>query len=175
MNFFKHLKTVTRHRRLVRRLCFKCGLYRQGLMHDLSKFSRAEFKPGVKFYQGNRSPQAKEREELGFSAAWLHHKGRNKHHAEYWTDSGGVGAMTPVEMPPKYLAEMVCDRVAASKIYKGKDYTSASPLQYFSDRRDSVVMHPKTAETLERFLTMLKDEGEEKTFKELKKFVKESK
>lgn len=144
-------------------------------MHDLSKFSRAEFKPGVKFYQGNRSPQAKEREELGFSAAWLHHKGRNKHHAEYWTDSGGVGAMTPVEMPPKYLAEMVCDRVAASKIYKGKDYTSASPLEYFQNRRDSVVMHPKTAETLERFLIMLKDEGEEKTFKELKKFVKESK
>ena len=123
MNFFKHLKTVIRHRRAVRKLCFKCGLIRQGLTHDLSKFSRAEFKAGVKYYQGNRSPQAKEREVLGFSAAWLHHKGRNKHHAEYWTDSGGVGAMSPVVMPAKYFAEMVCDRIAASKIYKGKNYS----------------------------------------------------
>lgn len=175
MNFFKHLKTVIRHRRAVRKLCFKCGLIHQGLTHDLSKFSRAEFKAGVKYYQGNRSPQAKEREVLGFSAAWLHHKGRNKHHAEYWTDSGGVGAMTPVEMPAKYLAEMVCDRIAASKIYKGKSYNDGCPLEYFQSRRDRVVMHPATSEKLEYFLTMIKDEGEKKTLNELKKFVKENK
>ena len=82
MNFFKHLSTVTRHRRAVRKLCFKCGLIRQGLMHDLSKFSRAEFWAGVKYFQGYRRPQAEERERLGYSAAWLHHKGRNKHHFE---------------------------------------------------------------------------------------------
>lgn len=174
MNFFRHLKTVIRHRRIVRKLCFKCGLIWQGLTHDLSKFSRAEFRAGVKYYQGNRSPQAKEREELGFSAAWLHHKGRNKHHAEYWTDSGGVGAMSPVKMPPRYLAEMVCDRVAASKVYKGNNYHDGCPLEYFEDRKGRVVMHSETAEMLEYFLTMLKDEGEEKTFKELKKFVKEN-
>ncbi|MDE7214709.1 MAG: catalase, partial [Clostridia bacterium] len=86
MNFFKHLATVTRHRRTVRRLCFKCGLIKQGLAHDLSKFSPAEFWAGVKYYQGNRSPQAREREVIGYSAAWLHHKGKNKHHFEYWTD-----------------------------------------------------------------------------------------
>ncbi len=175
MNFFKHLKTVTRHRREVRKLCFKCGLIRQGLTHDLSKFSRAEFKAGVKYYQGYRSPQAKEREVLGYSAAWLHHKGRNKHHAEYWTDSGGVGAISPVAMPPRYLAEMVCDRIAASKIYKGENYHDGCPLEYFEERKGRVVMHPKTAEKLEYFLTMLKDEGEKKTLKELKKFVKENK
>jgi hypothetical protein len=174
MNFFRHLKTVIRHRRIVRKLCFKCGLIWQGLTHDLSKFSRAEFRAGVKYYQGNRSPQAKEREELGFSAAWLHHKGRNKHHAEYWTDSGGVGAMSPVKMPPRYLAEMVCDRVAASKVYKGNNYHDGCPLEYFEARKGRVVMHSETAEMLEYFLTMLKDEGEEKTFKELKKFVKEN-
>ncbi len=171
MNFFKHLKTVTRHRRAVRKLCFKCGLIRQGLMHDLSKFSRAEFRAGVKYYQGNRSPQAKEREELGFSAAWLHHKGRNKHHFEYWTDSG-AGGIRPVEMPKKYFAEMVCDRIAASKVYKGKEYNEGCPLEYFLSRKDSAVMHPKTAENLEYFLTMLKNEGEDKTLKALKKFVK---
>ena len=175
MNFFKHLKTVTRHRREVRKLCFKCGLIRQGLTHDLSKFCRAEFKAGVKYYQGNRSPQAREREVLGYSAAWLHHKGKNKHHFEYWTDNGLCGGVVPVEMPPKYFAEMVCDRIAASKIYKGKDYTDVCPWEYFESRKDGVFMHPQTAERLEYFLTMLKDEGEEKTLKELKKFVKENK
>ncbi|MDE6667666.1 MAG: catalase [Clostridia bacterium] len=175
MKFFKHLKTVTRHRREVRKLCFKCGLIRQGLTHDLSKFSRAEFRAGVKYYQGNRSPQAREREVLGYSAAWLHHKGKNKHHFEYWTDNGLCGGVVTVEMPPKYFAEMVCDRIAASKIYKGKDYNDACPWEYFEGRKDGVFMHPNTSERLECFLTMLKDEGEEKTLKELKKYVKENK
>ncbi len=163
-----------RHRRAVRKLCFKAGLYRRGLLHDLSKYSPSEFWAGVKFYQGFRSPQAREREVLGYSAAWLHHKGRNKHHFEYWTDFAD-GRRTYVEMPPVYFAEMVCDRVAASKIYLKDKYTDASPLDYFLTRTDRDGMHPNTRERLEYFLTMLKDEGEEHTFKELKKFVKEGK
>ena len=82
--------------------------------------------------------------------------------------------MSPVVMPAKYFAEMVCDRIAASKIYKGKNYNDGCPLEYFHCRLDSVVMHPATAERLKYFLMMLKDEGEEKTLKELKKFVKEN-
>ena len=84
--FFGHLKTVTKHRRMVRKLCFKCGLYWQGLTHDLSKYSPTEFWNGVKFYTGTKSPHLGEREKYGYSKAWLHHKGRNKHHAEYWQD-----------------------------------------------------------------------------------------
>lgn len=173
MKFFKHLSTVIRHRRQVRKLCFKCGLYRQGLVHDLSKFSPAEFNAGVKYYQGYRSPQAKEREELGYSAAWLHHKGRNKHHFEYWTDFSDDKRVF-VEMPARYLAEMICDRVAASKVYLKEKYTQASPLEYYLAKTDREGMNSKTAEKLEYFLTMLKDKGEKETFKELKKFVKES-
>lgn len=86
MHVFKHFFTVTRHRHAVMRNCFKVGLVWQGLCHDLSKYSPSEFWAGAKYYQGNRSPQAKEREVLGYSPAWLHHKGRNKHHFEYWTD-----------------------------------------------------------------------------------------
>ncbi|MCI8370731.1 MAG: catalase [Clostridia bacterium] len=173
MKFFKHLATVARHRRLVRKLCFKCGLYLQGLLHDISKFSLAEFNAGVKYYQGYRSPQAKEREELGYSAAWLHHKGRNKHHFEYWTDFAD-GERVFVEMPARYLAEMICDRVAASKVYLKDKYTDESPLQYFLNKTDRAGMNEKTAEKLEYFLTMLKDEGEKYTFKQLKKYVKEN-
>ncbi len=174
MNFFKHLATVRRHRKAVRKLCFKVGLIRQGLTHDLSKYSKAEFQPGVKYYQGYRSPQAKEREICGYSAAWLHHKGRNKHHFEYWTDFAD-GKKVYVDMPPQYFAEMVCDRVAASKIYLGAKYTNASPLEYFESKTDIQGMNRQTAERLKYYLTMIKDEGEEKTFKALKKYVKDSK
>lgn len=173
MNFFKHLATVTRHRRTVRKLCFKCGLIKQGLTHDLSKFSPAEFRAGVKYYQGNRSPQAKEREVLGYSAAWLHHKGKNKHHFEYWTDYAN-GKKVYVEMPPKYLAEMICDRIAASKTYLKDGYDKSFPLKYLEEHTDKEGMNPNTYAALRNFLTILKEEGEGEMFKQLKKFVKES-
>lgn len=175
MRFFKHLRTVIRHRREVRRNCFKVGLIRRGLLHDLSKFSPSEFIAGVKYYQGTRSPQAREREILGYSAAWLHHKGRNKHHFEYWTDVDAHGNIVAVDMPPVYFAEMVCDRIAASKVYKGKDYNDACALEYFLGRKDNCNMNAKTAERLEYFLTLLKVKGEKVMFAELKNYVKQGK
>ena len=175
MHFFRHLHTVCRHRRLVRRNCFKAGLIWQGLTHDLSKFSPREFIAGAKYYQGNRSPQARERELFGYSAAWLHHKGRNKHHFEYWTDVNASGRIVCVEMPPKYLAEMICDRIAASKVYKGKDYNDGCPLQYFLDRKENAQINEKTAERLEYFLTLLAQQGEKAMFAQLKSYVKENK
>ena len=155
--------------------CFKVGLFWQGLCHDISKYSPVEFWRGAKYFQGNRSPQAKERELFGYSAAWLHHKGRNKHHFEYWTDSDANGNTVAVKMPAKYLAEMVCDRIAASKIYLKKDYTNSSPLNYFYSKNDMHLMHPQTAQDLERFLLFLAEKGEKYTFKRLKKYVKDYK
>ena len=155
--------------------CFKVGLYRQGLLHDLSKYSWTEFHIGAKYYQGTRSPNNEEREETGLSTAWLHHKGRNKHHFEYWTDVDKSGSIIPIDMPPKYFAEMVCDRVAASKVYKGKNYTDACPLEYFMGRKENIFMHPETAKRLEYFLKLLADKGEKALFSELKDYVKKNK
>lgn len=174
MHIFRHFLTVVKHRRAVRRLCFECGLFYQGLTHDLSKFSPKEFWAGAKYFQGNRSPQAREREVLGYSAAWLHHKGRNRHHFEYWTDFAD-GRRVYVKMPAKYLAEMICDRVAASKIYLKDKYTDAAPLEYLETRTDRDGMNPETYEALHYFLTMLKDRGEKQTFTQLKKYVKQNK
>lgn len=167
---WKHFKTITYHKYLVAKGCFAVGLYKQGLLHDLSKYSPWEFFIGVKYYQGNRSPNNAEREQQGFSSAWLHHKGRNKHHYEYWTDyneeQGGTAA---VPMPDRYIAEMVMDRIAASKVYKGGDYTDASPLEYYLQGKDKIPIHPKTAAVLERILRMLAKEGEEKTFRYIRR------
>lgn len=80
MRAIEHFKTITHHRHLVQQYCFRLGLYYQGLTHDLSKYSPSEFWRGVKYYQGYRSPNDAERRENGVSLAWLHHKGRNRHH-----------------------------------------------------------------------------------------------
>ena len=135
-NVWKHFKTITHHRRLVRHGCFRVGLYWQGLTHDLSKYSPIEFWTGVRYYQGNRSPNTAEREAKGYSEAWMHHKGRNKHHFEYWTDiNPATRRYEPVEMPRRYLAEMVMDRIAACKTYQGAAYTDGSPLAYLERAR----------------------------------------
>lgn len=165
---WKHFKTVTYHKYLVAKGCFKVGLYRQGLAHDLSKYSPSEFLVGVRYFQGTRSPNDAEREELGYSSAWLHHKGRNKHHYEYWVDyskNAKPGEMIPVPMPDRYIAEMIMDRIAACKIYKGSDYTDAAPLEYLLKSKNPNTMHEYTRSVLERMLRLLAEEGEEKTFR----------
>ncbi len=172
MKFFQHLSTVNRHRRLVRQGCFRVGLYWQGLTHDLSKYSPGEFLVGARFWQGNRSPNAAEREVKGYSEAWMHHKGRNRHHYEYWTDMSPVTrCYESVPMPRKYLAEMVMDRRAACMTYQREKYTNASPLNYFLGSRERELMHPQTRQELEYLLTMLARQGEKDTFRYLKYHV----
>ncbi len=174
-NAWKHFCTITHHRMLVAKCCFKVGLYWQGLVHDLSKYSPTEFKVGVKYYQGTRSPNNAEREDIGYSTAWLHHKGRNKHHYEYWIDYNTKGELptedilVPVPMPDRYIAEMIMDRIAACKIYGGKSYKDSDPLDYFMKGYERAPMHEYTKTTLCRYLTMLAEKGEIETFKAIKK------
>ena len=169
MKVWKHFKTITTHKLIVMGGCFKVGLYKQGLLHDLSKYTPEEFRVGIRYYQGNRSPNAAERLDKGYSEAWMHHKGRNKHHAEYWTDlSMETKRYEPVPMPRKYLVEMVMDRRAACIVYEGKNYTPASALNYYLRSRERDIMHPNTQRELEYVLTMLAQEGEKKTFRYLR-------
>lgn len=176
-NAWRHFGTINRHKWEVMKNCFRVGLYRQGLLHDLSKYSPTEFLVGVRYYQGKRSPNGAEREERGYSSAWLHHKGRNKHHFEYWVDfsTSFEEGMSGVEMPLRYLIEMVMDRIAASKVYEKGNYTDASAWNYYAKTKDEIIMHPKTRAKLEKLLKMLKDEGETRTFCYIKKVLKEEK
>lgn len=169
-NAWKHFKTITYHKYLVAKGCFRIGLYKQGILHDLSKYSPSEFLVGARYYQGNRSPNNAEREEKGYSSAWLHHKGRNKHHYEYWLDyqSGVEAKIVPVPMPDKYIAEMIMDRIAASKVYRGKEYTDKDPLEYYLLGKGSGLLHPDTAEKMEQMLIMLAQKGEAETFRYIK-------
>ncbi len=161
----EHFKTITHHRHLVMKGCFAVGLYKQGLLHDLSKYSWVEFRVGAKYYQGDKSPNNAEREDTGVSLAWLHHKGRNKHHFEYWIDYGmdEHHSMTGMEMPVNYVVEMYCDRVAACKNYQKEKYTDSSALEYYNLGKGKYMMHPNTAALLEEMLVYLKDHGEKET------------
>ena len=173
MKWLKHLKTINHHKWLVMKLCFKLGMYRQGILHDLSKYSPSEFLVGAKYYQGYRSPNDAEREDKGYSSAWLHHKGRNKHHLEYWIDYGldEGHKMTGMKMPTKYVVEMFCDRIAASKNYRGDKYVDSDAYDYYEKSKSHYIIHKETAELLESLLVMLKEKGENQTFDYIRKNI----
>lgn len=165
MQAWKHFCTITRHRHQVIRCCFRAGIGWQGLGHDLSKYSPSEFWTSARHYQGNRSPNDRERELYGYSRSWLHHKGRNKHHHEYWTDYSKVSRVVePVKMPLKYVIEMFCDRIAACKTYQGTAYTDSKPLEYYQWGKGRHLMHPETGDFLEKLLILLAREGEDAAF-----------
>lgn len=146
------------------RLCFKAGIGFQGLFHDLSKYSPTEFIPGCKYYTGKESPNNGERRSKGYSLAWMHHKGRNKHHFEFWYDyEMETKKIVPMPMPDRYIKEMFCDRVAASKTYGGANYTQQAPLLYLTKSTAHEKMAPETYQKLLYLLTMLSEKGEKET------------
>ena len=140
--FWGHLSTINHHKILVTKLCFRCHLY----------------------YQGFRSPINREKEVKGYSLGWLHHKGRNRHHWEYWLDNGNVkNGVIAIEMPVNYVVEMICDRIAASMTYQKENYTDASALEYFLNGYDRVMMHPNTKALTQHILEYLRDHGLDQT------------
>ena len=143
--YLKHLKTICKHKWYVFKECAACGLIWQGIIHDLSKFGITEFVSSARYFQGNRSPIEAEKEATGYSLAWLHHKGHNKHHWEYWTDfneakPNGDGTFTiickAVKMPYDRIIEMFCDFVGAGKAYSKEAWTVHTPLEYWKKNRN---------------------------------------
>lgn len=157
------------------RHCFRIGLYRQGLLHDMSKYMPSELLMGFIYYDdGKSSPNNGERREKGYSYAWMHHKGRNRHHFEYWTDyalhpADSKCPLQAVQMPRRYVAEMLMDRISASKNYNKDSYTQHHPLSYFEHGRSHYLLHPQTEKELHGMLRILDERGEE----ELMRFVRD--
>ena len=144
--FFKHLHTVNKHRFKVFQLCCKAGIPYRGLVHDLSKYSPQEFWEGVKYYQGYYSPIINCKRIEGYSKAWLHHKGRNKHHYEYWFDFCNKDEII---MPFKYVLEMICDTYAAGMIYSKNEWSPKYQEEYWKKVRDSKYLNPKMVKMLD--------------------------
>lgn len=151
-NLQKHLKTIRKHRKYVRQMCWKMGLFWQGLTHDLSKYSLKELSI-AKYYGGTKSPHAVCREQLGYSPSWQYHYHRNKHHWQYWLDiEDWPDKVAAVKMPYKYVIEMFCDFVGAGKAYSGQKWNEDMPLDYYEKAcKGKRLMHP-TSESLLVFL-----------------------
>ena len=114
--YWEHFKTITKHKIEVGKMCFKFGLFWQGITHDLSKYSPTEFMSSARYFQGDKSPIEKEKEELGYSLAWAHHKGHNRHHWQHWVDWTNKDNKTyGTKMPYKYAIEAICDWIGAGK------------------------------------------------------------
>lgn len=157
LNVFRHIKTVMTHKFYVFIFACKAGIPFRGLVHDMSKFSPSEFFESVKYYQGNGSPISAAKKENGYSKAWLHHKGRNKHHWQYWYDSQTYDK-TPI-IPYKYTVEMICDTLAAGKTYKGKNWKKDYQLSYWNKERKTVKMNECIQNVLTEVYTQVASEG----------------
>ncbi len=171
-NIFKHIKLVLKHKWLVFKFCTKIGIPFRGLKHDLSKFSPIEFWESIKYYNGKKSPITLCKQENGYSKAWLHHKGRNKHHPAYWYDINAP-EQTPV-IPYKYVAEMICDKLSASITYNGKDWTNSSELEYWKKAREFEPINKKVSDMLTEVFEQVAEYGIDKivTKKNLKELYK---
>ena len=146
-----HLVTVVKHRHYVKWECYKRGMFWQGAMHDLSKFHPVEFITSARYYTGYKSPIGLEKADNGYSMAWLHHKAANKHHWEYWTDFK-EGKILRCPVPEKYVREMACDMIGASKAYLGKKHCKTDPLEYFKKHEYRFLMHQEAKNLLEQLL-----------------------
>ena len=154
-NFFKHLKTVLKHKWWVFHYCHMFGITWRGIVHDISKFSPTEFFESVKYYSGTRSPIDACKEDKGYSMAWLHHKGRNKHHYEYWQDNFDSGG-TPLQMPFKESVEMLCDYLGAARAYMGDSFTYQKEIDWWNNKKSKpLVMHPVNKEFITTMLNVL--------------------
>ena len=173
MKAFAHFCTITKHKKLVLKECFRVGLYKQGLLHDMSKYSWTEFRVGCRYYQGTRALIMPNGKKKGILPHGSHHKGRNKHHYEYWIDYSleGPNLLAGMKMPVRYVVEMFLDRIAASKVYLGDAYTSDAPLAYYENGRADELMHKDTRELLEKLLHMLAEEGEETTYRYIRREI----
>lgn len=163
-NIFGHLRTILRHKRKVAHYCFMCGLYKQGIFHDMSKFSPVEFFESAKYYQGFRSPILACKEDKGYSLAWLHHKGKNKHHWEYWLDDFEKGTI-PKKIPFKYVLEMICDFMAAGQVYKGKDFTFQVEYEWWLNKKKVILVHEDTMRLLTEIMDQMNQQGIEAVLK----------
>ena len=157
--YWKHFKTIAKHKVIVMYNCFRAGIIWRGLSHDNSKFGPTEFFSSAKYFQSTRSPIDAEKEIKGYSLAWQHHKGHNPHHWEYWIDNVGSYKNTPCKIPYDYVVEMICDWIGAGKVYSADKWNQHEPLAYYLKVRESRIIHPDTEALILQFLETIDKNG----------------
>lgn len=164
MKAWNHFKTICKHKYYVGKYCFMAGIPIRGILHDMSKFSPTEFIESVKYYQGTRSPIEACKEANGYSKAWLHHKGRNSHHYEYYQDNFDSLASSDfkgehhLKMPFKDACELICNYLGAGRAYMGKHFNFSGEYDWWLNKTSKpIAMHPHTKMFVDNVLYELMD------------------
>ena len=128
--YIRCFKYIMRHKWYVLVECWKRGLYWQGIAHDYDKFLLGQFIMYSKYFHADDSPNTKGYtikkhsnpnlcEE--FNKSRLSHIHRHKHHWEHWCLVNKKGIVTPLDVPKKYVLEMICDWISVGKVLRGKE------------------------------------------------------
>ena len=126
-----HIKRILVHKYWVFVYCKRYGIVWRGIKHDISKFHPIELLESIKYFDPKTSPIPLCKADKGYSLAWLHHKGHNDHHYEYWVDNLDSGG-TPIKMTFECVLEMIADWMAAGKAYNGKSFTVLDEIEWFN-------------------------------------------
>lgn len=133
------------------------------LIHDWSKFTRAEWGPYVEKFYGGPAPEdlddrVKKMREDRFQAAWRHHYTHNPHHWNFWVNEsiqyGVRTAQEPPyarEMPDYFVREMVADWMGAGRAITGQ-WEIAS---WYAKNADKMILHPKTRAAVDRLVASM--------------------
>lgn len=153
ITILKYATYVFRHQWYVRIACFRCGLWKRGLLHDWSKWTPAEFFPYARFF-GRTNPRTKsgyykptDTGDPAFERAWLHHAHNNDHHWQHWaivTEDG----FKCYPMPYDAIKEMICDWWGAGRAQKSE----LTVLEWYNINSKKMRFHTKTRQMLEWLL-----------------------
>lgn len=118
--------------------------------HDQSKYSEEEYNAYDKyFYGGNKSNTV----VRNFNYAWLHHIHNNPHHWQYWVLQHDDEPEEVLEMPYRYVIEMICDWWSFS--FKQK---KLNEIFDWYENHKNMKLHPKTRKVVEDILERIKGE-----------------
>lgn len=126
---FKHLKIILIHKYYFIKYCFLCGLYLQGIFHNMSKFSPTKFCESVKYFTGKNNL-------IGTCKA----------------DKG----ITYVKIPFKYMLETFCDWLSDAIVYRHqKDLNVDDEIKWWNEKRKNITMHKSSINLMDYFMIVL--------------------
>jgi hypothetical protein len=140
----RYMRYIARHKWYTFRECLRLRVPLLGAFHDLSKFRPDEWVPYLRYFYGSQTKEAKQ----DFDMAWLRHIHRNKHHWQHWVLNLDDGGQKVLEIPERYLREMLADWRGASRAVNGEDNVR----EWYEERRDGILMHPHSRYWIEQQL-----------------------
>lgn len=165
--YFKYFKYVIKHKYYVAKICFKFGLYWRGIMHDNSKFLPFPFISYANYFYGGKKVEGigkngylkpSQTRDKDFDMAWLIHQKSERHHWQFWILVRDTGETLAIEMPHKYVIEMVCDWAGASiATEKSKNImeVAKNTKLWYNYNKDKIILHNETRKHVESMIDVL--------------------